>query len=40
MKITCDIFENEVKMEDGPFQEPEENESVQTKGSENPKKMK
>jgi hypothetical protein len=27
-------------MEDGPFQEPKENASVQTKGSENPKEMK
>jgi hypothetical protein len=27
-------------MEDGPFQVPKENASVQTKRSENPKKMK
>lgn len=40
MKITCDIFENEIKMEDGPLQELEENASAQTKGSENLKKMK
>jgi hypothetical protein len=33
----CDIFMNEVK---GPLKEPKENASVQTKGSENPKKKK
>jgi hypothetical protein len=40
MKITCDIFENDVKMEDGPLQEPEKTASVLTKGNENPQKMK
>jgi hypothetical protein len=37
---TCDIFMNEIIMEDGPLQELGENASVLTKGSENPKKMK
>jgi hypothetical protein len=37
---TCDIYMKEVRMEDGTLQELEENASVQTKGSENPKKMK
>jgi hypothetical protein len=34
---TYNIFMNEVKMEDEPLQELEENANVQTKGSQNPK---
>ncbi len=32
----CDIFMNEVKMEDEPLLEPQENGSAQTQGSRNP----
>ncbi len=39
-EYTCVIFVNEVRMEDGPLQEPKENANVQAKGSENLKKMK
>ncbi len=39
-EYTCAIFVNEIRMEDGPLQEPKENANVQAKGSENLKKMK
>jgi hypothetical protein len=35
MKNTCDMFMNEVRMENEPLQEQEENESVQIKGNRN-----
>jgi len=36
-KNTCDIFLNEVRMEDEPLLEPKENGNLQIKGSRNPK---
>jgi len=39
-EYTCVIFVHEIRMEDGPLQEPNENANVQVKGSENLKKMK
>jgi hypothetical protein len=34
---TCDIFMNEIRMEDEPLLELQENESLQAKGNRNPR---
>jgi hypothetical protein len=34
---SCDVFMNEIKMEDEPLPKPKENGSFQTKGSRNSK---
>ncbi len=36
-KNTCDIFMNEIRIEDEPLLEPQENVNLQTKGSKNAK---